>query len=145
MSQQTRMSLSKLDKQVLRQIVALFLNLTGIRVKEGVFRYTAEDIRRQLTFGGDFTYGFGDFFKLLFVRSGTKRSEEDSGKYDILFHFTVELDNAGSLKKGDKLYEMRKRRADEAEEKLDEYLRDKGLAIESQTGARPLVAGSSAP
>lgn len=73
MTRHSVMVLSHLDKQVLRHLVALFVNLTGIRVKEGIFRYNAEDIRRQLTFGGDFTYGFGDFFKLVFVRSGTKK------------------------------------------------------------------------
>ena len=137
MSQRTRMALSQLDKQALRRILALFLNLTGIRVKEGIFRYTAEDIRRQITFGGDFTYGFGDFFKLIFVRSGTKRSEEDSGKYDILFHLMVELDNANGLSKSDKLYAIRSKIADEAAEKLDEYLKESGLAMGSQAGGQP--------
>jgi hypothetical protein len=142
MSQRSVMVLSRLDKQVLLRIVALFVNLTGIRIKEGTFRYTVEDVRRQLTFGGDFTYGFGDFFKLVFVRSGTKRSEEDSGTYDILFHLTVELDNANGLKKDDKLYGIRRKIADETEDRLEEYLKENGLAVESHTGAQPRAAGA---
>lgn len=46
------MILSKLDKQVLRRIVDLFVEHTGIGVNEGTFRYTVKDVARQLAFGG---------------------------------------------------------------------------------------------
>jgi hypothetical protein len=65
MSESSEMILSQLDKQTLRHIVTLLLKHTGIRVRESSFRYTVEDVRRQLTFGGDFSYGFGEFFKLV--------------------------------------------------------------------------------
>jgi hypothetical protein len=130
MPQHVRAILSRLDKQLLRRILALFVNHTGIRLKEGAFRYTEKDIARQLTFGGDFTYGFGDFFKLVFVRSGTKRSSKDSDKYEILFHLAVELDNTIGLSKDDNLYRIRRNIADETEDRLDEYLKENGLAVE---------------
>ena len=120
------------------------MNHTGIRVKEGTFRHTVKDITRQLTFGGDFTYGFGDFFKLVFVRCGTKRSEKDSNKYDILFYLAVELDNATRVGKDDNLYKVRRRIADETEEELEKYLKGSGLAVDPQSEAYP-AAGSSAP
>ena len=103
------MILSQLDKQLLYRIVSLVVKETGIRAKQGLLRYTVEDIRRQLNFGGDFTYGFGDFFKLVFTRAGTRRNREDSGKFDMLFCLSVELDNANALKKDDKLYDLRKK------------------------------------
>jgi hypothetical protein len=121
------MILSQLDKGVLRRIMALFVKYTGIRVKEGAFRYTVEDVRKQLTFGGDFTYGFGDFFKLVFVRAGTRKNKEDPGKYDTVFYLSVELDNANGLKKDDKLYGLRRNIAEETQKKLEEYLKETGL------------------
>ena len=139
MTQHSRMILSQLDKQALRRIVTLVVKQTGIRVKEGTFKYTVEDVRRQLTFGGDFIYGFGDFFKLVFVRSGTKRSEKEIGKYDILFHLAVELDNTNGLQKDDKLYCIRRKIANEAEDKIEEYLKETGLAEQLQGGSEPLV------
>jgi hypothetical protein len=123
------MILSRLDKQVLRAILGLFVNHTVIRLKEGIFRYTAEDVKRQITFGGDFTYRFGDVFRLVFVRSGTKRSDKDPNKYDILFHLEVELDTTG-LSKDNDLHEMRRNIADETEDRLEDYLRESALAIE---------------
>jgi len=123
------MKVSKLDKQALQDIVSLVIRHTGIKVTEDALRYQARDVTRQLSFGGDFTYRFGDFFKLVFVRFGTRRSEEDTGKYEILFYLAVELDNASSMK-DDELYRERRRIADEAEEKLEEYLKRSGLAIE---------------
>jgi hypothetical protein len=125
------MILSRLNEEVLRRIVALFVNRTGIRPKEGAFQYTVRDITRELTFGGDFTYRFGDLFKLVFVRDGMKRSEEDSGKYHILFHLEVELDNAIGLRKDDNLHRARRKIADETEDRLEEYLTESGLAIGS--------------
>ena len=136
------MILSKLDKQVLRRIVDLFVEHTGIGVNEGTFRYTVKDVARQLAFGGDFSYGFGDFFKLVFIRSGTKKSEKDIGKYDILFHLAVELDNAIGLKKDDKLYVMRRKIAEETEDRIEEYLIEKGLAIQVHGESQPRVEGS---
>ncbi len=130
MSESSEMILSQLDKQTVRHIVTLFLKHTGIRVRESSFRYTAEVVRRQLTFGGDFSYGFGEFFKLVFVRSGTKRNEKDGGKYDILCRLAVELDNASGLRKDDKLYIIRRKVADETEDRLEEYLKENGLVTE---------------
>ena len=124
------MKLSKLDKQTLYQIVSVVIHHTGIKVNEGsTFRYQVRDVTRQLSFGGDFVYRFGDFFKLVFVRFGTRRSEEDTGKYEILFYLAVELDNTSGMK-DEELCRARRRIADEAEEKLEEYLKRSGLAIE---------------
>jgi len=130
MSQSSEMILSQLDKQALRSIVTLFLKHTGVHARESAIRYTPEDVRRQLTFGGDFIYGFGDIFRLVFVRSGTKRNEKDGGKYDILFRLAVELDNASGLRKDDELYLLRRKIADETEDRLEEYLKEHDLAIE---------------
>ena len=127
---QSGMALSKLDKQTLRRIVIKVVTHTGIGVKEGTFRYSERDIMRQLTFGGDFTYGFGDFFKLLFVRYGTRKSTEDNDKYDILFRLAVELDNVRNLSKDSTLYLARRRIAEETEEILEVYLKESGLAEE---------------
>ena len=129
------MILSQLDKQLLYRIVSLVVKETGIRAKQGLLRYTVEDIRRQLNFGGDFTYGFGDFFKLVFMRAGTRRNREASGKFDTLFCLSVELDNANALKKEDKLYGLRKKIAEEAQAKLEKYLKETGL-VQRQEGAR---------
>lgn len=120
------MILAQLDKQTLYRIVSLVVKETGIRTREGLFRYTVEDVKRQLTFGGDFTYGFGDFFKIVFVRAGTRRNKEDFGKYDTLFHLSVELDNVNALKKDDKLYDVRKKIAEETQKKLEDYLEEIG-------------------
>ena len=138
------MILSKLDKQVLHRIITLFVNHTGIGVNDGTFRYAVKDVTRQLAFGGDFTYGFGDFFKLVFVRFGTRRSEEEADKYDTLFHLAVELDNTKNMTKDDNLHKTRKRIADETEGKLEEYLRESGLAIELQSEIQPGAAASPA-
>ena len=116
------MILAQLDKHILHRILTLVVRETGIRTRDGLFRYAVEDIRRQLTFGGDFTYAFGDFFKLVFVRSGTRKNKEDPGKYDTVFYLSVELDNANGLKKGDKLYGLRRAIAEETQKKLEEYL-----------------------
>ncbi len=140
MPQRSGMILSQLNKKVLRRIVNLFLEHTGIEVNDGTFRYTAKDIKRQLGFGGDFSYGFGHFFKLVFVRFGTKRSDKGTGGYDILFHLAVELDNMSNTKKDDKLYRVRRRIADEAEGKLEEYLKENGLAMELPS-ERPDISG----
>jgi hypothetical protein len=118
-----------MDKQTLRSIVTLFFKHTGVHVRESALRYTPEEMRRQLTFGGDFVYGFGDIFKLAFVRSGTKRNEK-GGKYDVLFRLAVELDNASGLRKDDELYLIRRKTADETEDRLEEYLKEHGLAAE---------------
>ena len=130
MSPRGEMILSQLDKQTLRSIVTLFLKHTGVHVRESAIRYTPEDVKRQLTFGGDFIYGFGDIFKLVFVRSGTKRNEKDGGRYDMLFRLAVELDNAGGLRKDAELYLMRRKIADETEDRLEEYLKEHLLAAE---------------
>jgi len=125
------MKLSKLDKQTLYQIVSVVIHHTGIKVNEGsAFRYQVRDITRQLSFGGDFVYRFGDFFKLVFVRFGTRRSEEDTGKYEILFYLAVELDNMSGMKDDETLYRERRRIADETEKRLEEYLKRNGLAVE---------------
>jgi hypothetical protein len=124
------MTLSKLDKQALRRIVIIVVTHTGIGVKEGTFRYSEKDIARQLAFGGDFTYGFGDFFKLVFIRYGTRKSTEDNDKYDILFRLAVELDNVRNLSKDSSLYLARRRIAEETEEILEVYLKESGLAEE---------------
>jgi hypothetical protein len=121
--------LSKLDKVHLHRILALTINTTGMRVKEGSFRYSAEDIRRRMSFGGDFTYTFGDFFKLVFVRYGIKRSEKDPDAYDTLIYLDVQLDNANGLRKEDKLYQTRVRIADETNEKLRTYLQDNEVGV----------------
>jgi len=131
------MKLSKLDKQTLQEIVSVFIYHTGIKVTEGAVRHQAKDITRQLSLGGDFTYRFGDFFRLVFVRHGTRRSEEDSGKYDILFYPAVELENTNGMTKDDKLYVARRKVADETEERLEKYLSDHGIAIELQVGGSP--------
>ena len=131
------MKLSKLDKQALQDIVSLVIRHTGIKVTEDSLRYQARDITRQLSFGGDFTYRFGDLFKLVFVRYGTRRSEEDAGKYDILFHLAVELDNASGMK-DDEVYRARRNIADKAEEKLEEYLKNNGLAVELKVDSSPV-------
>lgn len=131
------MILSKLDKQVLSRIVTLVVDHTGIGVTEGTFRYTVKDITRQLAFGGDFTYGFGDFFKLIFIRFGIRRSEEETDKYDTLFHFAVEMDNMKNVTKEDVLYKTRRRIADEAEDRIEEYLKENGLAIDLQIETPP--------
>ncbi len=136
---QSGMVLSKLDKQTLRRIVTIAVTHTGIGIKEGTFRYSEKDIARQLAFGGDFTYGFGDFFKLLFVRYGTRKSTEDNDKYDILFRLAVELDNVKNLSKDSTLYLARLRIADETEEMLEAYLKESGLAEE----ARGISSGGS--
>jgi len=126
----TGMKLSKLDKETLRNVVSVVVDHTGIKVNEGTFRYEVRDVTRELSFGGDFVYRFGDFFKLVFVRFGTRRSEEDTGKYDILFYLAVELENKAGMKDDDNLYRERRRIAEEAEEKLENYLKENGLAVE---------------
>ena len=126
----TGMRLSKLNKQTLYHIVSVVVHHTRIKVNEGTFRYQVRDVTRQLSFGGDFVYTFGDFFKLVFVRFGTRRSEEDTGKYDILFYLAVELENKAGMKDDDNLYRERRRIAEEAEEKLENYLKENGLAVE---------------
>jgi hypothetical protein len=124
------MVLSKLDKQILRHILALFVNHTKIPTRPGMFRYSVEEIRKQLSFGSDFPYCFGDFFKLVLVRHATIKSNQDGGKYDTLFYFDVELDNATRLRKDDKLYIARRKIAEETTGRLERYLRDNELGIE---------------
>jgi len=126
----TGMRLSKLDEQTLYHIVSVVVHHTRIKINEGTFRYQVRDVTRQLSFGGDFVYTFGDFFKLVFVRFGTRRSEEDTGKYDILFYLAVELENKAGMKDDDNLYRERRRIAEEAEERLENYLKENGLAVE---------------
>jgi len=130
----TGMKLSKLDKQTLRNVIYLVVDHTGIKVNEGTFRYEVRDVTRELSFGGDFVYRFGDFFKLVFVRFGTRRSEEDTGKYDILFYLAVELENKAGMKDDDNLYRERRRIADQTEKRLEEYLKRNGLAVELPEG-----------
>ena len=123
------MILSQLDKVHLQRILALFVNNTGIPRKDGSFRYSAEDIKRQMSFGGDFSYTFGDFFKLVFVRHGIKRSERDPDAYDTVIFLTVQLDNVGNLRKDDKLHVTRARIAGETTAKIETYIRENNLAV----------------
>ena len=41
--------LSKLDKKILKQVLTIFVNNTGILVDDGTFRYTVEEIKKMLT------------------------------------------------------------------------------------------------
>jgi hypothetical protein len=125
----TGMILSQLDKVHLQRILALFINNTGVPKKDGAFRYSAEDIKRQMSFGGDFSYTFGDFFKLVFVRHGIRRSERDPDAYDTIIFLDVQLDNVGTLRKDDKLYVTRARIADETTSKIEKYIRENDLAV----------------
>jgi hypothetical protein len=129
MAEHTGLVLSKLDRIHLRRILALFINHTGMHTKEGAFRYSAEDIRRRMSFGGDFSYTFGDFFKLEFLRYGIKRNEKDPDTYDTIIHLDVRLDNTNGLRKDDKLYITRVRIAEETNEKIQGYLRESGLGV----------------
>ncbi len=125
----TGMALSKLDQQVLHRVVIIVTDHTGIAIKEGTFRHSVRDITRQLVLGSDFVYTFGDFFKLIFARWGTKKIQEKDA-YDILFRLGVELDSTNGLAHDSTLRELRKRIAKEAEEKLDAYLKANSLAVE---------------
>ena len=63
--------------------------------------------------------------------SGPRRKgNAKGGKYDVLFRLAVELDNASGLRKDDELYLLRRKTADETEERLEEYLKEHGLAAE---------------
>jgi hypothetical protein len=130
MAERTCMILSKLDKLHLHRVLALVINHTGMHPKGNVFRYSAEDIRRRMSFGGDFTYTFGDFFKLVFARHGIKRSERDPDTYDTLVFLEVELDNADGLRKDDKLYAVRVRIAEETNQRIEGYLREAGIGVQ---------------
>jgi hypothetical protein len=121
--------LSKLDKVHLHRMLALFINHTGMRAKGGSIRYSAEDIKRRMSFGGDFTYTFGDFFKLVFVRYGMKRSEKDPDAYDTLIYLEAQLDNLNGLRKDDKLYLARMKMAEEANERIRNYLKENELGV----------------
>ncbi len=124
------MALSRLDKQVLRKILSLFVHQTNVRVKDGTFRYSAEDIRRQVGRGGDFDYSFGDAFKLVMVRYGTRKSETDFDRYDTVFYFRVEPENVKDAKKDETFSKVRKETAEKTLQTLEGYLKENSLAIE---------------
>ncbi len=125
------MALSRLDKTVLRHLLALFFYSASIRRKD--FPYPVNRIKKELNFGSDFQCRFDDFYKLVIIRHSIKRTEDVIERYDMLVYFDVQLDNAVSLSKGDPIYAMRAEIAEKTIRRIEKYLIKHGLALELET------------